>query len=85
VTKIKIDRSFVIDLPTSKDDVAIVRTIINLAENLKLEIIAEGVEKKEQLDFLVNEGCYNIQGYYFSKPLPADECKEFIIAHSKGK
>ncbi|ADN09001.1 bifunctional diguanylate cyclase/phosphodiesterase [Sulfurimonas autotrophica] len=85
VTKIKIDRSFVIDLPTSKDDVAIVRTIINLAENLKLEIIAEGVEKREQLDFLVNEGCYNIQGYYFSRPLPADECKEFIIAHSKGK
>ncbi len=85
VTKLKIDRSFVIDLPASKDDVAIVRTIINLAENLKLEIIAEGVEKKEQLDFLVNEGCYNIQGYYFSKPLPADECKEFIIAHSKGK
>jgi len=85
VTKIKIDRSFVIDLPTSKDDVAIVRTIINLAENLKIGIIAEGVEKKEQLDFLVNEGCYNIQGYYFSKPLPADECKEFIIAHSKGK
>ncbi len=85
VTKIKIDRSFVIDLPTNKDDVAIVRTIINLAENLKLEIIAEGVEKKEQLDFLVNEGCYDIQGYYFSKPLPADECKEFIIKHAEGK
>jgi len=65
INKIKIDRSFVIDVPADKDDTAIVKTIISLARNLNLEIIAEGVETKEQLDFLVGEGCYNIQGYIF--------------------
>lgn len=84
VNKIKIDRSFIIDVPVNKDDVAIVRTIISLAKNLGLQIIAEGVETKEQLDFLVKEGCYKIQGYYFSKPLSADECKAFIISKNKG-
>ena len=85
VNKIKIDRSFVIDVAHNKEDASIVKTIILLAQSLGLETIAEGVETKEQLDFLVKEGCYNIQGYYFSKPLSADACKEFIIAHSKGK
>ncbi|WP_457748627.1 EAL domain-containing protein [Sulfurimonas sp.] len=85
VNKIKIDRSFIMDIPFDEDDMAIVRTIISLAQNLNLEIIAEGVETKEQLDFLLQEGCYNIQGYYFSKPLPVDECKKFIIANAKGK
>jgi len=78
VNKIKIDRSFIINVANNKDDQAIVKTIINLAKNLNLELIAEGVETKEQLDFLVANGCYNIQGYYFSKPLTADACKEFI-------
>ena len=85
VNKLKIDRSFVIDVPADKDDVAIVKTIISLAKNLGLETIAEGVETKQQLDFLLQEGCYNIQGYYFSKPLPVAECREFIIANSKGE
>jgi diguanylate cyclase (GGDEF)-like protein len=84
VNKIKIDRSFIMEVPHDKDDVAIVRAIIALAENLDLEMIAEGVETKEQLDFLLDEGCYYIQGYYFSKPLPVDECKTFIISHTKG-
>ncbi|WP_151900638.1 bifunctional diguanylate cyclase/phosphodiesterase [Sulfurimonas hydrogeniphila] len=84
VNKIKIDRSFITDVPKNKDDVAIVKTIISLAKNLGLQIIAEGVETKEQLDFLVQEGCYDIQGYFFSKPLPVDECEAFIIAKNKG-
>ncbi|QOP43297.1 EAL domain-containing protein [Sulfurimonas sediminis] len=84
VNKIKIDRSFIIDVPKNKDDVAIVKTIISLAKNLGLQIIAEGVETKEQLDFLVQEGCYDIQGYYFSKPLPVDECEAFIISKNRG-
>jgi len=85
IDKLKIDRSFIIDAPKDEDDVAIVKTIIALAGNLGLKTIAEGVETDEQLDFLVANGCYNIQGYYFSKPLSADACKEFVIAHTKGK
>jgi len=78
ISKLKIDRSFVIDIPEEKDDVAIVKTIISLAKNLGLEIIAEGVERKEQVDFLVKEGCNDIQGYYFSKPLKIKDCKTFL-------
>ena len=79
INKLKIDRSFVMDTPEDKDDVAIVKAIISLAANLGLEVIAEGAETKEQVDFLLSEGCNNIQGYYFSKPLCAKDCKEFIL------
>ena len=79
ITKLKIDRSFVMDLPEDKDDVAIVRTIISLAKNLDLDIIAEGVESREQLQCLLDEGCEAIQGYYFSKPLSKELCEEFLV------
>ncbi len=79
INKLKIDRSFVMDTPEDKDDVAIVKAIISLATNLGLKVIAEGVETKEQVDFLLSEGCNDIQGYYFSKPLCAKDCKEFIL------
>jgi sensor c-di-GMP phosphodiesterase-like protein len=82
VDKLKIDRSFVIEIPHAKNDVAIVKTIISLAKNLGLDLIAEGVEKKEQVDFLVEHGCPMIQGYYYSKPLCAQDCKEFLIANA---
>lgn len=82
VDRLKIDRSFVIEIPHAKNDVAIVKTIISLAKNLGLDLIAEGVEKKEQVDFLVEHGCPMIQGYYYSKPLCAQDCKEFLIANA---
>ena len=85
IDSLKIDRSFIIDLPENKDSISIVRTIIALAKNLNLNIIAEGVETEEQLDFLKNEGCLHIQGYLFSKPLPAAECKDYLISNNNKR
>lgn len=71
VTKLKIDRSFIKDLPDDDEDCTITRTIISMAESLSLEVVAEGVETVEQKDFLLQNGCQLIQGYYFSKPIPS--------------
>ncbi len=73
ITQIKIDQSFVHDLPDNEDDAAIVRTIIGLAHNLKLQVVAEGVETRVQLEFLLECGCDGIQGYLFSKAVAAEE------------
>jgi len=70
---LKIDRSFVAAITRDSNDAAIVASIINLAHNLKLAVIAEGVETADQLDYLRSHGCDQMQGYYFSKPLPAAE------------
>lgn len=78
--KIKIDRSFIMDIPDDKDDVQIVKTIIDLSKNLGLEVIAEGVETQAQADFLIENGCYNAQGYLYSKPISAQECENYIKA-----
>jgi diguanylate cyclase (GGDEF)-like protein/PAS domain S-box-containing protein len=73
IDRLKIDRSFVKDTPGDGDDCAIVRTIIAMSNNLGLSVIAEGVELQDQVDFLAAEGCGEIQGYWLSKPLPAEE------------
>ena len=73
INRIKIDQSFIRDLPGDKDDVAITKTIVSLGKNLGLDVIAEGVETAEQRDFLLSIGCEYGQGYYYSKPLPATE------------
>ncbi|MBE0514001.1 EAL domain-containing protein [Sulfurimonas sp.] len=78
IDKLKIDKSFVDGLPDNEEDVGIARAIIALAQSLKLEVIAEGVETKEQRDFLIQNGCTNIQGYYYSKPLPAGKMQEML-------
>jgi len=70
---VKIDQSFVRGIPQSKDDEAIVEAIIAMAHSLQLKVVAEGVETKEQFEFLRSLGCDQIQGYYFSKPIPASE------------
>jgi EAL domain-containing protein (putative c-di-GMP-specific phosphodiesterase class I) len=73
IDKLKIDRSFVTDLLTDPDDVAITRAIISMGKALNLTLIAEGVEKKEQLELLREFGCDQYQGYLTSLPLPAGE------------
>jgi len=82
IDRLKIDKSFIQDIPENEDDTAIVQAIIVLAQSLNLKIIAEGVETVEQKDFLIASGCEHIQGYYFSKPLPEDAYKEFLIKYS---
>ncbi len=79
VTRLKIDKSFIDDLPVSSESIAITRAIIALANSFGLSITAEGVETLAQLSFLQEEGCHEIQGYYYSKPLILNELKEFIV------
>ena len=73
VNILKIDRSFLIHIDTHQADQAIVSSIIELARNLSLEVVAEGVETSEQLAQVVQRGCHIIQGYYFAKPMPKAE------------
>ena len=76
VDKLKIDQSFVKGVPDDKEDVAIVKAIIALAKSLGLDLIAEGVETDAQKEFLVECGCENLQGFYYCKPMAADEMEK---------
>ncbi len=78
LNQLKIDRSFIHDIITDTNDAAIVETIIAMARSLNLQVVAEGVETREQIDFLHSEGCYIFQGNYFSPPLPAKRFHAFM-------
>ncbi len=82
VDKLKIDRSFVLDMHQSGESLAMVQAIIAMAHSLHMEVIAEGVEHAGQLDALRAAGCDQIQGYYFSKPLAADACADYLRLHA---
>jgi diguanylate cyclase (GGDEF)-like protein len=80
VDGIKIDRSFVSDITTDPDDANLVETIITMAEHLGLEVVAEGVETEEQLEFLRDRGCRLFQGYYFGRPLSEEGFTELLVS-----
>ena len=79
---LKIDRSFVTDVPGDGDDAAIIEAIIAMAHRLNLRVIAEGVETVEQLEFLRKHGCDSLQGYYFARPMPLEELLQFLRARA---
>lgn len=82
IDELKIDRSFIVDTPTDGDSAAIVRTIVAMARSLDLQVVAEGVEDEAQVQFLRELGCDQIQGYYFAKPMPAQEFEAFFRQHT---
>ena len=82
--KVKIDQSFTRDLGSKADSSVIVRAIIGLCKSLGMRVTAEGVETQAQLDFLAAEGCNDVQGYFFSKPVPAKHVRGIIKSWAGG-
>ena len=78
IDKLKIDQSFVRELPYDEEDAAIAKAVIALSQSLNLSVIAEGVETAAQKDFLIENGCKNIQGYFYGRPMPAEEMKAIL-------
>jgi len=78
VDKLKIDKSFIFELPDNEEDRAIAGAVIALANSLKLEIIAEGVEHQAQMEYLLSEGCHIIQGFLYSEAIPKDRIEHYL-------
>jgi EAL domain-containing protein (putative c-di-GMP-specific phosphodiesterase class I) len=78
INALKIDQSFVHDISVDKTSEAIVTSIISLAHNLQIQVIAEGVENQAQLDFLRQQQCGQMQGYYFSRPVPVADLEAML-------
>lgn len=85
INTLKIDRSFISDLPRDPNDIAISKAIIALGKNLAMKIVAEGVEAEEQLKFLQACGCDLAQGFFFSEPMTAEQTEDFILTQVKSK
>jgi diguanylate cyclase (GGDEF)-like protein/PAS domain S-box-containing protein len=81
IDKLKIDRSFVCDILTDNSDREITLAVIALSHNLGLRVVAEGVENREQLEFLQHHRCDSVQGYLYSRPRPAGEFMDYILGH----
>jgi diguanylate cyclase (GGDEF)-like protein/PAS domain S-box-containing protein len=85
IDKLKIDRSFVHDLPDNRDSAAITRAIIQMSRSLGLTVLAEGVETEAQRAFLAEHGCHELQGLLISPPLPRAEFEAWVLQRSKGR
>ena len=83
IDTLKIDRCFVRDLPSDKDDAAIVRAIVGLGGSFNLSLVAEGVETDEQASFLLGIGCDEAQGYLYCRPLPESEFLDWMSTREK--
>lgn len=85
IDTIKVDRSFIRDIPGDAEDKALTRAIIAMGQTLSLTVTAEGVETQEQVDFLRQHSCNEFQGYYFNKPVPAENFAQLMrtqISHN---
>ncbi len=85
IDTLKIDRSFVMDALNNKDDQELIKTIIAMAHNLRIDTIAEGVETKDQHDFLLHHGCQFMQGYYHGRPMIAQDFEDLLRAQNTEK
>ena len=79
INRLKIDKSFIQDIPDDDEDIAIINAIIALAKSLNLDIIAEGIETEEQANFLMSKNCMCVQGHYYSHPLPKEEVQKILL------
>jgi diguanylate cyclase (GGDEF)-like protein/PAS domain S-box-containing protein len=84
ITEIKIDISFIRNLVRDVGDRVIVKSIVDLSRSLHLDVVAEGVETAEQLEILLEYGCNHVQGFLFSRPIPADEFVSFVLHHAQA-
>lgn len=83
IDNLKIDRSFIRDIPQNQDSVVLTRAIIAMANALGMSVTAEGVEKADQMFFLTDSGCQEMQGFYFSKPLPVSDFENLLTSHTQ--
>ena len=83
IDRLKIDKSFIVDLPDDEEDIVIVDSIIALAKSLDLDVIAEGIESKEQAEFLKSKNCTYVQGHYYYHPLPVDDITALLSNKSE--
>lgn len=80
IDTLKMDKSFVDDIINNKADASIAKTIIDMAHSLNMTVVAEGIENEKQKDFLFDNGCDQVQGYYYSRPLPVDAFEAYILS-----
>ena len=78
---LKMDKSFIDHVTDDEEDASFARMVIGIAKSMNLDLIAEGVESESQLQFLKDEGCRLIQGFYFSKPLSAEKARDYLQEH----
>jgi EAL domain-containing protein (putative c-di-GMP-specific phosphodiesterase class I) len=83
IDRLKVDRTFIREITTNVEDAAITKAVIAMANTMDIRVIAEGVETKEQLIYLTEKHCHEIQGYYLSRPMPAHEVCSLIDARNE--